>query len=459
MADSIVTPDLLQSLIPQQQPSQMGNPVGGLTPTPNMPPRDPNVQLQQGGPLKQGLRGTLMRILHNTMTGGIPAAMYPGDIMGEAMQRRQQALAMQQVQMRLEAAQASEAQARAQDFSTQAQARQLALQPVRVPDHIASEFGLDPGTQVPAGQLHEMAHTFYSMRASGKMEEPEAAFERRQKWGAQMGLNPDELKTYALTGQLPKPEKSATATDLESRYIDWIARRKQGLPTSPAEDAWASGYAANKTLNTTTKISLGAGEKNTARADRSYQFNTAQLDKLASPLEERTARLLRLEDTINQQTPQADALIAPELLTVMAGGQGSGLRMNEAEIARIVGGRTNWESLQAAVNKWRVDPSKGLSVTPAQRDQIRSLLGVVRDRVNQKQAILDQARQALINTDDLAEHRKIVANAHSALSAVDQGTPEFGSNIPPKVRDMMNKSRGAQSAPAQGTSPLDAFWK
>ncbi len=91
------------------------------------------------------------------------------------------------------------------------------------------------------------------------------------------------------------------------------------------------------------------GEAN--RLDRSYQFNSTQLDKLAKPIEDQASRLERLQTTINQQTPQADALLAPELLTVMAGGQGSGLRMNEAEIPRVVGGRSNFESLKAALNK------------------------------------------------------------------------------------------------------------
>jgi hypothetical protein len=61
-------------------------------------------------------------------------------------------------------------------------------------------------------------------------------------------------------------------------------------------------------------------------------------------------RFGRLRDTLNQKSPQADALVAPELLTVIAGGQGSGLRMNEAEIARSVGGRSHLEDLKAALN-------------------------------------------------------------------------------------------------------------
>lgn len=158
-----------------------------------------------------------------------------------------------------------------------------------------------------------------------------------------------------------------------------------------------------------------------ATDERSFQFNSQQLEKAGTPIADSIQRFSRLTDTLNQVTPQADALVAPELLTVMAGGQGSGLRMNEAEIARIVGGRTNLESLKAALNKWQTDPSKGLSITPAQREQIRSLVSTVGDKLLAKQAIIDEARQALVTATTPDQHRKIVADARTALSAIDTG--------------------------------------
>jgi len=157
------------------------------------------------------------------------------------------------------------------------------------------------------------------------------------------------------------------------------------------------------------------------RSDKSYQYESGRLDKVQEPIDTAVARLGRLADTINQVTPQADALVAPELLTVMAGGQGSGLRMNEAEIARIVGGRTNLESFKAALNKWQVDPSEGLSITPSQRQQVRTLMGEVQKKLLAKQQLLESARQQLINSDDPAEHRRITAAARAGMSEIDSG--------------------------------------
>ncbi len=162
----------------------------------------------------------------------------------------------------------------------------------------------------------------------------------------------------------------------------------------------------------------GSGD---ARSDRSYQYNSGVLDKEGKPVEDAVARLGRLRDTIAQGSPQADALVAPELLTVMAGGAGSGLRMNEAEIARIVGGRSQWESLKAHINQWSLDPSKANSITPEQRQQIHALVDIVHKKLIQKQQILDNARGALIEADDPKEHRTIVQEARRNLSRIDEG--------------------------------------
>lgn len=187
---------------------------------------------------------------------------------------------------------------------------------------------------------------------------------------------------------------------------------------------------------------VGAKDTN-ARADKSYQFSVTQLNKLQDPIDSRLQRLSTLQDTINQRTPQADSLVAPELLTVMAGGQGSGLRMNEAEISRVVGGRTNLESLKAALNKWQVDPSKGLSITPAQRQQIQSLVGTVNTKLQQKRSALEDAHEALISTDDPSEHRSIVNGARKALTTIDAGSA----------------AGGAAPASSGGRPPLSAFEK
>jgi hypothetical protein len=105
--------------------------------------------------------------------------------------------------------------------------------------------------------------------------------------------------------------------------------------------------------------------------------------------------------------------------------------MNEAEIARVVGGRSNWESLKANINKWQMDPSKANSITTDQRQQIRSLVKTVSDKLNSKQEILNQAAGDLVNSDDPKEHRMITQKARLGLNSIDEGGGAQGGAPPP----------------------------
>jgi hypothetical protein len=281
-------------------------------------------------------------------------------------------------------------------------------------------YNTDTGQYEPGSQTPEKPDNLDQMIASRMQDVTRAGGDPAQDKQLQQ-----LIQTKQSLGP-PKPEKVDAP---EQQFTDEYQRRNKGATIQQAQRA----YAQNQHITDPA----AANTRNDARSDKSYQFNVGELNSIGKPITDRVTRLGTLQDTINQTTPQADALIAPELLTVMAGGQGSGLRMNEAEIARIVGGRTAWESIKAAANKWQTDPSKGLSVTPAQRGQIRALIGAVYGKLQAKQNILDQAQQDLIGTDDPTEHRRIVARTRQQMTTVDQG----------------------QGAAAGGSHPLDKFWK
>jgi hypothetical protein len=148
---------------------------------------------------------------------------------------------------------------------------------------------------------------------------------------------------------------------------------------------------------------------------RSYQFHAGELDKMFVPAMQMQERVTRLNESLAQNTPQADALIAPELLSTMAGGAGSGVRMNEAEINRIVGGRSKWEDLKAAINKWQLDPKKATSITTEQRQEIRALVDAVSQRANERLNILVNARSALGQASGPEQHRVILTDLQNKL--------------------------------------------
>ena len=89
------------------------------------------------------------------------------------------------------------------------------------------------------------------------------------------------------------------------------------------------------------------------QAGKVYDDYTKQVDKVSTPMEAVSARTTLLLHNLDARNKQSDAQVAPELLSIASGGVGSGLRMNEAEISRVVGGRSIWDALIAAANKVR----------------------------------------------------------------------------------------------------------
>ncbi len=236
------------------------------------------------------------------------------------------------------------------------------------------------------------------------------------------GMSPAEARKQVLKDAAEtKLEKPDTATQEDQRYENIQTSLSMKKPVSAEDSAWAKAYEKRKTLAPALTANIKAGEQGTARSDKSYTFHAGRIDALRKPVEERAERIARVEDTLRQGTPQADALIAPELLSVMAGGAGSGVRQNEAELARIVGGRTNWETLKAKINAWQLDPNKGFSLTPAQREQTRALFSSVKDRVSRKMQAIDEESSNLLNTDDPKEHRSIYQRLQKRLGEIDTG--------------------------------------
>jgi hypothetical protein len=244
-----------------------------------------------------------------------------------------------------------------------------------------------------------------------KPDKPENLDREAYDYYVSKGMSPADARKQVLADAADqKPDKTQKPTFEEQNYAEWAdTQKKTGKPSDR--------MTFERQLH--PKDTSGRDE---ARGDRSYQFHTGLINKMREPVESRMERVSRLEDTLNQGTPQADALVAPELLSVMAGGQGSGLRMNEAEIARIVGGRTNWETLKAKLGAWQTDPNKGFALTPDQREQTRQLFSAVKDRVSKKMAAIDEESENLSGTDSAAEHRRIYNRLQQRLSKIDAGS-------------------------------------
>ena len=207
---------------------------------------------------------------------------------------------------------------------------------------------------------------------------------------------------------------------------DWDRVDKAMNAIETAQGTAAQRATANAIRNQTFQLAKQAAD------ETNYQHNLAELDRQFKPVTDALPRFQRLQTTLAQNSPQADALVAPELLTIMAGGAGSGLRMNEAEITRILGGRSKWQDLQAAAQKWSLDPTKASSITPEQRQQIRSLTDAVGQKMQQQMNVYSGARQQLLGTADPTGRRKIVSDSaqrSAQISAAEGGGGGTGGMI------------------------------
>jgi len=238
----------------------------------------------------------------------------------------------------------------------------------------------------------------------------------RDAAGNLLGPNSQNLTQDEKDMMAAAKPKPLTANEEEKAISDRLAGK--GLPDTPE-----NRDTIRTALQTEKREPKDTTARDQSRSDRSYQFNSTRIADIAKDPMARADRLSRIGDTLDQGTPQADALVAPELLSVMAGGQGSGVRMNEAEISRIVGGRTQWQSIKAKLDAWRADPNKGFALTPDQRKQTRDLFDVVSQRNTQRLETISDAQQALTESDDPKEHRKIYTDLTRKLQGINKGTP------------------------------------
>lgn len=197
----------------------------------------------------------------------------------------------------------------------------------------------------------------------------------------------------------------------QQNHQDAVNMQQQNLGIRQQMLALQQQQAANK-----------GNDKNNTILNHSYEYNANKLDKVYQPIMQFNQRLARLKDNLDLATPQADSLIAPEMLSVVAGGNGTGVRVNDAEINRVGGGRSKVESLKAALQQYSLDPAHANSITPAQRQQMKQIVNYVAERANDATGILDDARNKLIDAPDVITHRQITTDALTRVNAAFAGT-------------------------------------
>ena len=129
-------------------------------------------------------------------------------------------------------------------------------------------------------------------------------------------------------------------------------------------------------------------------AGKLYDDYNKQVDKVSAPMEAISSRATLLLHNLDAKDKQADAQVAPELLSIASGGVGSGLRMNEAEISRVVGGRSVWDSLIAMANKVREGEG---TFSDEQRLQMHKIGEYIYDRAAAVTTVYSDAKDRMLS--------------------------------------------------------------
>jgi hypothetical protein len=102
--------------------------------------------------------------------------------------------------------------------------------------------------------------------------------------------------------------------------------------------------------------------------------------------------------------------------------------MNEAEISRIVGGRSIWDAIVSHANKIR---ESGGTFDDTQRGQLREIASYIAERSAATSSILDKARENMLSgQDDETAVRKAYSDGNRVASAIQrQGIVPVGGKL------------------------------
>lgn len=306
-----------------------------------------------------------------------------------------------------------------QAMALQRQAREDQFRHVQEMHMQAQEKRADAEFQFRKAQAASMAQQKLNAETSGEKLDAEMAI--RAKWADSLHLEGDERINFIGNRDVKKaPPAEKNPTDA-SLALD----EAHGDPAL-ARQIIQKGKIATALASRPPKDTSSADGR---RIDASANHYTGAIDKLQAPIDTLNMRMDRLKATLDQPNMMTDALAPPELMTVMAGGMGSGLRLNEAEIARVVGGRTKWESLKAQLNQWSTNPGTAVSIQPTQRSQMKALIGEVERQMQGRAAQLNEARDKVATSLDPVQHRKIYSGLRDTLSAPVGGSKDSGVTV------------------------------
>ena len=188
-----------------------------------------------------------------------------------------------------------------------------------------------------------------------------------------------------------------------------------------------------KQMEAGTQLSIAAQNRAAQQGFQSYTQNNSELDKIGNPIEQTAQKVADIKDLMAENSPQAWANIPAKVLSLTAGGTGSGLRMNQALLDKELGGAGKWAELQGKFQAWNPNSAKASEISDAQKAQFKSVVASLEKQIQARLDVVNGARTDLLGAgNDVNQHRKIVLGVHQKLQGLDQQAGQAGQSGAPK---------------------------
>jgi hypothetical protein len=253
--------------------------------------------------------------------------------------------------------------------------------------------------------------------AKGEIEQRQAA--------AMKDLNPQTLKSWVDAAVPPTGTTAALNARTQALASTAIA---SGEPldkvTALIKDASDQIGRTETALRTEqakapTELAIAAENRRQQQLFQSYTQNNGEIDKLAVPVQQTERSIGDIRTLMAEGSPQAWANIPAKLLSLTVGGPGSGLRMNNAQLDRELGGAGKWVALQGRLQQWSLDPASASRIPDVQRKEIESIVNALDARVQEKLGVINKSRESLIGAPDVETHRRTVLKTNQDLQTID----------------------------------------
>lgn len=299
----------------------------------------------------------------------------------------------------------------------------MAMQPPPLPDTRSMQTGQPIVPQdAPPGIAAPQPQVYQGSKAEQFVDSLPDDDPRKQEIRQALGAEAAGLKVPS--GFFAKTPVSKTRFQFDpvtGKYFDPTGKQVTDLPPDAVIDRRAEPKDHS--------VGDAAHEATASRhLDTVHQTAVTELNKRAVPYESHIQSINDLGIMLNARTPQADALIAPLVLKATVSGAGTGFRMTQSEINQVVGGRSKWESLQAALNTWSSDPSKALTITDEQRTELRSMAKAIRTKAYGMQQKITTTRQALDDASTPQEIHKLMTSLQNDLSAGEMASTDVAAS-------------------------------